>query len=746
MKKIFKYAFAVVASVAALAACTNEPEEGITPEVEKDYVVVKVGMGENTRTLTDTEGIKWAVGDQIKYAGGVELTSEALTAEDIEDDGYTANFKFAPLLNEVDRTGWFVSTKCHPSNNIEVEYTQGIDNGNIYSQEAAGVMNPEYLFLHSGTGLINITKDVAPEVDMQIAGAIFRIMPYTESYNNEVIEYVEFTSKNINIVGTVKYDRGVGTYSGVNDVNWKQYKSVRVSTTEEYALTNATSRETSKGYYMAIAATKEGAPIVGYTYTVKTNSAIYTFDSTNEMVVGNNEFKNVYLKLENGSRVDINSYRGDLRYNGDLNAAINTTLSANGVENFNGGYWNAQIKDKDSDNWVTKDTAADNAFYENVVFECIDNATGQPAEWLSVVYGDVNKNHWMISTTANNGADERSATVTATFANVDGYVILPESSSKTITITQAGQNSAKIITNSLIGDKTIENTAYDNSDVLGFFELYVDGQKIDNDMPNNEVAQNLYGSIEIICHDFSTGLGAAAPAADWISVTYEKNNEGKIVRPWLSMTAEANTGAERRVLVGFYMAAPEGYTFSDGTTARKMLAQFFIIQKAGESEGEGGEGGEDEGDENVGDGSGVTNWNLYNFVGSETLMGYQGSTTTATGDLYIYNSITIDGKVYSGVAGLAELTDAQVRAFIEKVFEYESYTSEELEVKDSPIYSVEEQKELMTIEYRIAGDLLCIVPTFTSVNTTGKFVYIKLSCYNPDGTLRNTRFIFQNNA
>lgn len=742
MKKIFKYAFAVVASVAALAACTNEPEEGITPEVEKDYVVVKVGMGENTRTLTDTEGIKWAVGDQIKYAGGVELTSEALTAEDIEDDGYTANFKFAPVLNEVDRTGWFVSTKCHPSNYIEVEYTQGIDNGNIYSQEAAGVMNPEYLFLHSGTGLINITKDVAPEVDMQIAGAIFRIMPYTESYNNEVIEYVEFASKNINIVGTVKYDRGGGTYSGVNDVNFKQYKYVRVSTTEEYALTNATSRETSKGYYMAIAATKEGAPIVGYTYTVKTNSAIYTFDSTNEMVVGNNEFKNVYLKLENGSRIDINSYRGDLRYNGDLNAAINTTLSANGVENFDGGYWNAQIKDKDSDIWVTKDTAADNAFYENVVFECIDNATGQPAEWLSVVYGSGGKNHWMISTTANNGADERSATVTATFATVDGYVILPESSSKTITITQAGQNSAKIITNSLIGDKTIENTAYDNSDVLGFFELYVDGQKIDNDMPNNEVAQNLYGSIEIICHDYSTGLGAAAPAADWISVTYEKNNEGKIVRPWLSMTAEANTGAERRVLVGFYMSAPEGYTFSDGTTARKQLAQFFIIQKAGESEGEGG----DDDDENVGDGSGVTNWVWASNTSHNT--GMQNNTTGLVDSVYFeMTSVTIDGKTYTGTEQIATLTNEQLAAITAKVFAFAEYTNEET-APNVTIHSIAEQQEMFEMVAWISGHRVAWYPKFNTLNSdpNGARRYVKIVCYNADGTVNSTSFFHQDPA
>ena len=142
MKKIFKMMMAVVAGFAALTACTNEPEEGVTPTPENEYVIVKVGISQATKgSLTDTEGIKWAVGDQIKYAGGVQLTSEARTAEDIEDDGYTANFKFPAALNEVNRTGWFSSTKNHPGNHNEVEFTLGNGIGYMYSQAKAGEMN-----------------------------------------------------------------------------------------------------------------------------------------------------------------------------------------------------------------------------------------------------------------------------------------------------------------------------------------------------------------------------------------------------------------------------------------------------------------------------------------------------------------------------------------------------------------------------------------------------------------------------
>ena len=190
MKKIFKMMMmAVVAGFAALTACTNEPEEGVTPTPENEYVIVKVGMSDATKgSLTDAEGIKWAVGDQIKYAGGVELTSEALTAEDIEDDGYTANFKFPAALNEVNRAGWFTTST---RNLAEFDFDLNKSDGNTYSQTEAGVMNSDYIFLHSGTSLINITKDEAPKVEMYVAGGIFRFMPYTETYNNEVVKSVE---------------------------------------------------------------------------------------------------------------------------------------------------------------------------------------------------------------------------------------------------------------------------------------------------------------------------------------------------------------------------------------------------------------------------------------------------------------------------------------------------------------------------------------------------------------------------
>lgn len=424
MKKIFKMMMAVVAGFAALTACTNEPEEGVTPTPENEYVIVKVGMSDATKgSLTDAEGIKWAVGDQIKYAGGVELTSEALTAEDIEDDGYTANFKFPAALNEVNRTGWFSSTKNHPGNHNEVEFTLGNGSGNMYSQAKAGEMNNRYLFLHSGTGLINITKDETPEVVMDIAGGIFRFMPYTETYNDEAIEYVELAGKNANsIVGTVAYDRGAGTYKGANDINWQNKNFVQVTLDEPFALTNANSRENSKGIYMAIARTTETHPIEGYTITVKTDKATYTFSSDDNLVVGENELRNVYLKLENGSRLGDDDFKGYVYYEGGPG---NATINADQTYQNSIGYTVARYSDVTGSTWVyATEGKGQHEWLYNATYKYYDmngNEVAAEDSWVTMGFSENNICHWCVNTKVNTGAEQRQMRVVGHLIAPEGY-------------------------------------------------------------------------------------------------------------------------------------------------------------------------------------------------------------------------------------------------------------------------------------------------------------------------------------
>lgn len=590
MKKIFKMMFAVVAGVAALTACTNEPEEGVTPDNTQEYCIVKVGMSDATKcSLTDAEGIKWEVGDQIKYAGGVELVSEALTAEDIEDDGYTANFKFAASLNEVNRTGWFVSTKCHPSNYNEVEFTLGTEGCNVYSQAVAGEMNSRYLFLHSGTGLVNITQGEAPEIKMDIAGAIFRIMPYTETYNDEKIQYVELTGKNTNsIVGTVAYDRGAGTYRGANDINWRNYNFVRINLDEPFALTNANSRENSKSVYMAIARTTETHPIEGYTYTVKTDKATYTFSSDNNLVVGENEFKNVYLKLENGSRVDDTIQKGILTWEETL--PENVTLGAATVTDQNIGYIYVKTQDLGSSDWVKRDkNAANSVYYEGITFETSE-------DWLTVGYAG--NDNILVDAEANPNAEERTATLTVTFADANGYLVDDANNSFTVTFTQAAAGSAKEIkVNNLAGlprnfklshqalqDVNVSEVVDENvSAKIGncWLVLEVDGMKLEGDaFWGKEETNTVYKSVDFFCHQT---LSAAAERADWISIYYPTDASGNINNAWPRITVEANTsGVQRQSLVRVLLTVPEGYIFKgkEAGETELVFGQFEITQEA----------------------------------------------------------------------------------------------------------------------------------------------------------------------
>ena len=377
MKKIFKMMMAVVAGFAALTACTNEPEEGVTPTPENEYVIVKVGMSKATKgSLTDTEGIKWNVGNVLYFGGaGAPITSEALTAEDIVNEGYTANFKFPAALNEVNRTGWFTTSG---RNVAEVDFVPDAVGGNVYSQTEAGVMNPNFIFLHSGTGLTSITQGEAPAVTMDIAGSIFRIMPYTEQYNDESVLWVELASNNGTlIVGTAMYDRGIEKYNGINQ-GWNAGRNskVRVMLTDSFELTNANSRENSKGIYMALARTIEAAPIEGYTYTVKTNKATYTFSSDENLVIGENEVKNVYLKLENGTRELVEPDVLTFVDGGIVNK--NLTASAEAQANINLGYLVAVVNGSEMRNY---------SLYPELVCVSLEDYNkgdfSNPVDWMS---------------------------------------------------------------------------------------------------------------------------------------------------------------------------------------------------------------------------------------------------------------------------------------------------------------------------------------------------------------------------
>ena len=553
---------AVLAVASLGVACNKEQLQDEIPSSGNGTVQVVMSIDNGTRSFSDAEGVKWEVGDQIKYAGGVELTSKPLTAEQITDNGYKASFTFDKSLIEADRTGWFCSTKCHPTNYIEVEFTLGTDNGNLFTQAEAGQMNSRYLFLHSGTVEVNITKGVVPEVKMEIAGTIFRVIPYTTKYNDEKILSVKLSS-NTKLVGTVSYDRGGKTYTGVTELlggaGYKSYDFVKANLGTHFSLEGITSAETSKGIYFAVAATPAGKPLDGYKYEVETDKANYVFDamSSTKLAVGNNVVKNVYLNLDKAtSRVE--GETGLLKYDGSLTL---TTIPAAGASNLDAGYWQAYTSTDEGSPWTKRINAENAAFYSSVQFSYADATTGKPVDWISVVYGAGDLCHWMVTAQENTG-EERSVKVTATYSDVKGYKIIEGSKTKEWTFTQTAAGGKKIVeyeSVDLPDSLEFEGAAQNNVDV-GYCLLKIDGRvNREWDEENSVYACSHFECIseaKYDAKDYTTDV-------DWLSCQYKKN--GTVISDcrWLVSATENTTGAPRTAYVVCVFPEDDGYQFPE---------------------------------------------------------------------------------------------------------------------------------------------------------------------------------------
>lgn len=434
MKKSLKNMMWIALGAIAFTGCSNDMTEEPSPVAEQGRsITVVASLSDATKAaFTDGETIRWNAGDQIKWSNGA--TSQELTEADLLENGTKANFTIEVPRNA---DGWFHSTTTHPGNNNEVEFTLGAGTGYAYTQEKAGVMNARYLFLHSGVGMMQIPAEAETiSVSMEIPGSIFRILPYTETFNDEQILQVSMTS-GTNLVGTVAYGHDNLSYRGVNDINWQVSKEISVTLGEPFALTGATSRETSKGIYMAVARTT--APLDGYSYTVYTDKAVYSFKAPDKKLeVADNTVKNVFLKLENGDRLGNDEYLYDVRYLGDFAVVENTLWPSEANNNIVNGYWFAQAAPKGTQNWDNKDNInEENKKFYQVTYEIVDNATNAPADWVTCThpgYGTA----WRIALTENNSGKERSATITGRYPKKieGGYILLDGYETKSVVIRQ----------------------------------------------------------------------------------------------------------------------------------------------------------------------------------------------------------------------------------------------------------------------------------------------------------------------
>lgn len=601
MKKIFKLMFAVVAGVAALTACTNEPEENVTPgetpDVQKGGIIVKAQFSDNTKAiLADGEGIKWEADDNftawyVDAEGNYAYALREDATPTVSEDGYTATLAFekAPAggklwLSYGSNTGY---DGCSAAK-VEFNYNAA------QTQPTAGKANKGYMRLVGER--IDIVENGEYTAKMEIVGTIMRYIVYSSNgtYAAEKVKSVKLVSVDNPIAGGSSaiaynfaqfYDTEAGRkwHTTVADQFSDECVIFWDATSKEITTTLSTpfaveakdaASSQGNGVYMFVPPVKVG----GYKYVVETDVARYTFDASETPTeFKTNTIKNVILNLEHekATRVEFSSIKGDLQYIGDLNAA-SAPLSYKGVTEYDGGYWYAQVRETGSAEWVTREEGPNAHFYTGVTFECIDNATGEKADWLQVSYRNDGNTHWFITADPQaEGAPQRSATVTATFPDVDGYVVTEACKTKTVTVTQMAYTSVnRLGFEGGVGDSVISGGGAENFS-LGWCVITVNGLKAEKWSTNENNEQELYGSVVIECRE-----GAAnGPIVDWLTVEYGKDANGKHNSTHLLATAPANnTGAERKALVCCTYNAPEGYEFEGG--AKSYFRQFFVTQPA----------------------------------------------------------------------------------------------------------------------------------------------------------------------
>ena len=582
MKKFNSILVAAMGMAALTVSCKQEGLEPVAPE-EGQTIKVEVSLGETLKgTFTDREGLRWEVGDQLRYAGGAVLTSSPLAAEDITEKGSVASFTFPAELTSVDRNGWFVSTNNHPTNNDEVEYTLGVDGGNVYTQDNAGEMNHRRLFLHSGLKTMNIAKGQEKiTVKMDICGTILRAMPYTTKYNDETVQSVSLESNSF-IVGTVAYDRGAGSYKPIagndytgNSKDWKKYKNVIVNLSNAFSLSGVVDKEKSKGIYIPIAASYKDFPYKGYKYVVTTDKAQYVFDAMDKTLdAGENVVKNVYLNLDRATRQEHAS--GTLRYDAALQ---NINVPASESADKYCGYSVAMTKEGEAAEVKREGPEYYDLYYKNVKFTCTDPDSKEPVDWVSVRYNTDNA-HVLANVSANTGA-ERKALVTITYSDVRNYVIEETSKTKTFTITQkaAGSKSSveaygswggNIIKEVELPSEGCTSVTSQNGTVFGYVIVKVDGNELTSGYND---ADGVFARTNFICVDESAfeKKDFAASNIDWLSCDYLRNEKGEILDRLWSITASANTSGSTRVgyIVYTFDEDPK-YEYDYGVIAMKI--------------------------------------------------------------------------------------------------------------------------------------------------------------------------------
>lgn len=595
MKKIFRFMMAAVAAAVAMTSCQQENIEPDVQEQEGVTVRIVASLSDETKaSLVDGDYLKWDVNDEV-LARGYNSTGDLIQIDggkvlSVDEESNTAVYEFTgvPAGSKL----WLGHNANGPTAR-KFEFNKFIS---VIQQDEAGRINKGNLMLVSE--MVTVPAEVENTVElsakMRIVGSLLRFLVYSSSGVEESVESIklEVVGKNISATGgfgclayyfyqdgTYKYwadnnnenpalsEDGCLFYPGnlVNYVTTVMGQSVSLSGVKEPTI--------GTGVYMPVCPVKAS----GYIYTVTTDAAVYTFDaSTVECQFTDNQLKNVLLNLDKGKRVGHDEYKGELRYVGSIDNISEIEVVASGAVNQEYVHGYAQTKDENAD-WVPREGLSNIAFYEDVVFEVIDDQTGETATWITVKYGGLENSRWVFNVEANEGS-ERTATVTARFSDVNGYILIDGESTKQVKVIQASADADIEYGWGAVGNADLTFDAEGAVDMYiaqSYYCLAIGGQNIESwaDDKNNE--QALYSTLTMTPYVPNTDI-PGGEVATWVKVGYGKDNNGKIngTHPYVTIEPNMST-AERKatVYINVTNPVPEGYVWVG------EYRQFQITQK-----------------------------------------------------------------------------------------------------------------------------------------------------------------------
>lgn len=562
-------------------------EDNKEPEPEPEPVpVITYAVTASLEGVADGL-VSWSEGDTVtawSVAADGSYGYEGYSERDIvaaSIDGTSATFNFTSLPQGGRTWLAYMSNSGYDgcsAKKVEFNYRSS------YTQTEAGVPGKDMVKL-LGTEIIvgeyepKADTVVALETQMKLAGALLQNVVVSASYADEKVVSVQLVSKENMIAGL---DNAAMAYNLLEDGKfWLDNNGSLFG--EECALiwdntsqsiittvTNPAAISEGKAVFMPVAPVQVGA----YKYVITTDIAIYTLDYPSEdLIFADGEVRKVVIDLDSENvvkRLEIASIKGDLMYTGDIPETVNVGHKG-GTSGI--GYWYARSKDKDSEDWTTRENKDGNeGFYSNVKFVITDDATGAVADWATVTYrsGDT---WWDYTVQPNTVTEPRSATVTAYFDDADGYLIGEEYMTKTTKIVQEAYNDIKKIS-FWGGIDDIDIEAAGGKTGWSWWVMQVDG--VNMETWSDETTQSLYKAGKFVCYDYAGDV--KGDVVDWLTVAYRTDADGRVSDTWWDIVAVENTAdVERKALVEFTMPAMEGYTYADGDVYVKAAV---VRQKA----------------------------------------------------------------------------------------------------------------------------------------------------------------------